>query len=99
MTTELLYFFSKFFLSKELREQRSIINHCLPQFFCVCLFMCIFQGYLLRRAIMTHQIGVLDRDIGRPLFKIRELISLDLHDLNDQSISFRNRLAWLVNEF
>ena len=52
----------------------------------------IFERDLARGAVITHQSRITDRDISRPLLKIRYRIVTNLHDFHDQVVGLYSRL-------
>jgi len=52
----------------------------------------------LRRSIGGHGAGMMDRDIGRAMFKIAHRIAALCHQLAHQTIRFRHRARGIVEE-
>ena len=52
-----------------------------------------------RGAVIGHQSRIIDREIGRPLLKIRYWIVTKLHDFHDQVVGIYDRLSRFVDKF
>jgi len=74
------------------------VDQCLAQLLGVRFTACIAGCDGLRRSIGGHDAGVIDRDIGRAMFKIAHRIAALRHQLAHQTIRLRHRARGIVDE-
>jgi len=74
------------------------VDQCLAQLLGVRFTACIAGCDGLRRSIGGHDAGMIDRDIGRAMFKIAHWIAALRHQLAHQAIRLHHRARGILDE-
>src|SRR6266567_6671059 len=74
------------------------MHHRLAQVFCARLPAIAANRNLVRRAVVLHDDGIIDRNIRRALLEITHGISASLHRVGDQAVGQRYSAFGIVHE-
>jgi hypothetical protein len=65
--------------ASQFRKQCAVVNHGLPEIFGVCESLRMAYGNVVAGSIMFNNEGMVDGNVGGPLFEVRNRISASSH--------------------
>jgi hypothetical protein len=83
---------------QEILEQGPVMHHGLAQVFGCGFARGIASGDEMRRPIIFHDLGMVDRNVGSALLEVAHWISARCHHVGDETVCFGNGFARGVYE-
>jgi hypothetical protein len=82
----------------QISEQLTIMDHGLAQIFGVGLTAGMTHRHLVRQAIVGHQLGVRDREVGGTLLEVADWVTAGVHHAAQEFVGLGDRRARIVDE-
>ena len=83
---------------EQVAEECAIVDHRLTQIFRGRFSFRMLHGDFACRAVVHHDIGVINRDIGDTLLEVADWITARGHDFSNQSIGICHSTTGVVDE-
>ncbi|RLM49090.1 hypothetical protein DVK02_18110, partial [Halobellus sp. Atlit-31R] len=83
---------------EQLIEEHAVMHHRIAQLFSGGFAARIASGNELGSTVILYNRGVVDRNVGRTMFKIGHWISACRHELANQLIGLGDDASWIIDE-